>query len=49
MNDYEFYNETTDETVEVEADGFEEASHIMFGDGYYNPSDWTLLTVNGQY
>ena len=27
-----FVNELTDEEVSVEAEGFEEASHLMFGD-----------------
>ena len=48
MNEYEFYNELTDDTVEVEADGFEEASYLMFGDGEYDPSDWKLVSVNGR-
>ena len=48
MNEYEFYNESTDETIEVEADSFEEASHIMFGDDEYDSSDWELVTVNGR-
>jgi hypothetical protein len=49
MNTYEFWNESADETIEIEADGFEEASTIMFGDGEYDSKDWTLLTVNEQY
>jgi hypothetical protein len=49
MNTYEFWNESADETIEIEAEGFEEASNIMFGDGEYDSKDWTLLTVNGQY
>ena len=48
MNEYEFYNEVTGETVEVDADSFDEASNIMFGDDEYNPSDWELVSVNGQ-
>ena len=49
MNTYEFWNESTDETVEIEADGFEEASNIMFDDGEYDSKDRSLLTVNGKY
>ena len=47
MNEYEFWNESTDETIEVEFDGFEEASNIMFGDGEYDYMDWKLISVNG--
>ena len=47
MNEYEFWNESTDETIVVEADGFEEASNIMFGDGEYDYMDWKLISANG--
>ena len=46
MNEYEFWNESTDETIEVEADSFEEAAHIMFGDGEYDCKDWELMCIN---
>lgn len=49
MNEYEFYNELTDDTIEVEADSFEEAVHAMFSDGELNPSDWELVATNGVY
>ena len=29
MNTYEFWNQSTEETIEVEAEGFEEASNIV--------------------
>ena len=28
--------------LEVDADGFEEACNLMFGDDEYNPEDWEL-------
>lgn len=45
-----FLNETTGEEVEVEAEGFEEASHLMFGDHgddseVYDYKDFTLIEV----
>ena len=49
MNEYEFYNELTDETIEVEAHSFEEAAHAMFGDGELDPKDWELVATNGVY
>ena len=48
MNEYEFYNESTDETVEVDADTFDEACAIMFEPEDCNPSEWELLSINGQ-
>ena len=46
MNTYEFYNQNTDETVEVDADGFEEACHLMFGDWDYDYRDFELVSVS---
>ena len=39
-----FYNEKTDEEIDVEADGFEEASNIMFGgDDPLDYNEWRLI------
>ena len=40
---YVFWNSATDEEIDVEADGFEEAAHIMFGDGEYDYNEWQLI------
>ena len=47
MNEYTFWNPTTEEEIDIEADGFEEASHIMFGDGEYDHNEWELHSING--
>ena len=54
MNTYTWWNKDTDEHVEVEAEGFEEASNLMFGDlgdgtEPYDYHEWELLMVNGRY
>ena len=54
LNTYTWWNRNTDEQVEVEAGGFEEASNIMFGDlgngsEPYDYNEWELLMVNGRY
>ena len=42
MNTYVFVSNLTGDEVEVDAGGFEEASHIMFGhDGITDPYDYT--------
>jgi len=46
MNTYEFWNATDEEFVEVDADGFEEACYIMFGDGEYDYHHWELFSIN---
>ena len=48
MNEYEFFNESTGETVEVEADTFDEATAIMFEPDDCYPADWELVSINGQ-
>jgi hypothetical protein len=37
------------DSIEVEAEGFEEASHLMFGDGEYDHNEWRLVAKDGQY
>jgi len=54
MNIYEFINWEDDDTVEVEAESFDEACNIMFGDlgdgtEPYDYHKYELLTVNGRY
>ena len=44
---YTFYDSVSDTDIDVEADGFEEASHIMFGDGEYDHNEWELHSING--
>ena len=49
-----FYNATLDEEVDVEAEGFDEACNIMFGDlgdgtEPYDYHEWELTKVNGRY
>ena len=40
---FTFTNYDLDEELEVEADSFEEASHIMFsGEHALDPTDWEL-------
>ncbi len=46
---YEFWNQLTGETLEVEATGFEHASYELFGELDYDYNDWELLTVDGKY
>ena len=43
---WEFWNRHTDETIEVEADGFDEACYILFNcdeDPDIDPSEWELI------
>ena len=40
---WEFWNRHTDEEVEVDADGFDEACHILFSDPDIDPSEWELI------
>ena len=54
MKTYEFYSEEDDDTVEVEAESFDEACYIMFGpseDGCepYDYNKYKLLTIDGKY
>ena len=46
---YEYYNEKEDATIEIDADSFDEASHVMFGDGEYDYNDWELITIYGKW
>ena len=48
MNEYTFWNPTTEEEIDIEADGFEEASNIMFGEWEYDYKEWELHSVNGK-
>ena len=48
MNEYEFCSNITGDTVEVDADTFDEAAHIMYGDGEYDPNEWELVSINGK-
>jgi hypothetical protein len=49
MIEWEFQNDEGD-SIEVEADGFEEAVHIAFHrDGEYNADEWRLVAKDGQY
>ena len=48
MNEYEFRSNITEEVIEVIADTFDEASHIMYGDDEYDPNEWELVSVNGR-
>ena len=47
-----FRSNITGDEVEVEAEGFDEASNIMFGEGDTPPYDYNeyeLITVNDRY
>ena len=46
MIEWEFQNEEGD-SIEVEADGFDEACNLMFGEGEYDPSEWRLAYKDG--
>ena len=48
MIEWEFQNDEGD-SIEVEAEGFEEASNLMFGDGEYDHNEWRLVAKDGQY
>ena len=43
---YTFFNQKSNQTVEVEAASLDEASSIMFGDGEYDLSDWKLVFID---
>ena len=43
---YTFFNQKSNQTVEVEAASLDEASLIMFGDGEYDLSDWKLVFID---
>ena len=43
---YSFFNQKSNQTVEVEAASLDEASSIMFGDGEYDLSDWKLVFID---
>ena len=43
---YSFFNQKSNQTVEVEAASLDDASSIMFGDGEYDPSDWKLISID---
>ena len=45
MTTWEFWNQHTDETIEVDAEGFEEACHIAFGDWDYDYRDFELVST----
>lgn len=54
MTTYTFMSNITGDEVEVDADGFEEASNIMFGDlgdgiEPYDYHEYELSQVDGQY
>lgn len=46
---FEFWNEKTDEHIEVEAETFDIASNTLFSDDSYTPKDWELLTIDGKF
>ena len=42
---YTFYDSVSDTDIDVEADGFEEASYIMFSDNEYDPKTCELMVT----
>ena len=51
---YEFYSAEDDDTVEVEAESFDEACNIMFGEDPngsepYDYHKYELITIDGKY
>ena len=44
-NSYEFFNPETDESIEVEAQGFENACHILFHEWEYPTKEWELIAT----
>ncbi len=46
--EWEFQNDDGD-SIEVEAEGWEEASNLMFGDGEYDYNEWRLVAKDGVY
>lgn len=42
---YTFYDSVSDTDIDVEADGFEEASYIMFSDSEYDPATCELMVT----
>ena len=44
MKSWEFYNPSTDESIEVEAPSFDEATNILFGEWEYEPNEWSFLS-----
>ena len=42
---FTFYDYITDTEIDIEADGFEEATHIMFGDDDYDPNTCELTHI----
>ena len=54
MTTYTFMSNITGDEIEVDADGFEEASNIMFGDlgdgsEPYDYHEYELTQVDGRY
>ena len=44
---YTFRHSINNQSIEVEASCFDEASSIMFGEGDYDPNDWKLVLIDG--